>query len=97
MENSYYLTMMEHSYKMASHEISRQATDCVRRSLRAAEISQEDVATHLHVNRQTVGLWLNSGNVKLERFIELAFEAGRNPCEVLKQAMVLATGEEQEL
>ena len=85
--------MIEHSNSDRAAVIAKKAADCLRGECTAVRMSQEKLADLVGVQRGTVNQWINTGQMKLEKFIEMAMAVGAEPHEVIRRAEALAVRE----
>lgn len=93
IEYSYTVDMTENSNNGRAVTIAKKAADCLRGECTAARMSQEKLADIVGVQRGTVNQWINTGQMKLEKFIEVAMAVGAEPHEIIRRAEALASKE----
>lgn len=93
IEYSYTVDMIENSNNGRAVTIAKKAADCLRGECTAARMSQEKLADIVGVQRGTVNQWINTGQMKLEKFIEVAMAVGAEPHEIIRRAEALADRE----
>lgn len=66
--------------------VARIAVNILRKTALANEVTQDELAKHLGINRGTMSSRFRKRELKLTEFLQLASLLGQNPLKILEQA-----------
>lgn len=66
--------------------VARIAVSILRKTALANEVTQDELAKHLGINRGTMSSRFRKRELKLTEFLQLASLLGQNPLKILEQA-----------